>query len=146
VEEKDEYNFRWIAFNIGIKKFIDNPIWGYGIDNGKNIIFKYSPVPLLKPVNSHNYFINNLLDYGLIGFISLTTSILLLFRLFVRIKSSGPSIKPIGDLIMFLFIFHLITFQTYYQQFDRSLYFAFMVLIFFYLSQKLTYESINSSS
>ncbi|HRI19362.1 MAG TPA: O-antigen ligase family protein [Panacibacter sp.] len=146
VEEREDFNFRWIAFNTGIKKFIENPVLGYGMDNGKYIIFNYSKVNLVKPVNSHNYLINNLLDYGLIGFIPITIGIFNLFKFFKGIKKTGSSVKAVGDFIMLLFLFHLITLQTYYQQFDRSMYFVLMFLIFFYTSQKLTYERINSGS
>ena len=146
VEDKDESSFRWNAIKVGLEHFTDNPIFGFGLDNGKNVIFKYAPTISTKPTNSHNYFINNLLDFGLLGFGILSAALINLFIFYRKVRKWGAPNKMFSNFLVMLFIFNVITFQSYYHSFDRSIYFIFIFFIFFYFSQKLNNESVNMRS
>ncbi|HEK19631.1 MAG: hypothetical protein C0154_02815 [Mucilaginibacter sp.] len=141
VEDKDESSFRWVAFNVGMEHFLDRPFLGFGLDNSKKVIFKYAPTISPKPTNSHNYFVNNLVDFGLLGFSILTGALVSLFLFYRKIRKWRSLIKPMADLVTLLLIFNVITFQTYYHTFDRSMYFILIFLIFLYFSLKLNDES-----
>ncbi|MFD0763861.1 O-antigen ligase family protein [Mucilaginibacter lutimaris] len=146
VEDKDESSFRWNAIKVGLEHFTDKPIFGFGLDNGKNVIFKYAPTISNKPTNSHNYFINNLLDFGLLGFGVLSAALVNIFFFYRKTKKWRSLYKPLSDFLTMLFIFNIITFQSYYHSFDRSMYFVLIFFVFFYFSQKLNDESTNMRS
>lgn len=142
VDQADENNFRYLAFVAGFHLIPQQPIFGYGANSAGDVIRTYlrkrnvdkdSTLTLRNSVNAHDFFINELIDYGLVGFSLLFTFIFSFFRL--SFKKLRPIRRPHTYLIVLkqvcvcLSVYMIFRFTLYYHRFDQTFYFIWIVLI-----------------
>ncbi|MBC7486853.1 MAG: O-antigen ligase family protein [Cytophagaceae bacterium] len=131
VDKYEERNFRYMALEAAAEKIVEAPIFGYGVGQSGYLIQEH--LKLNKVINSHNFFANELLDYGLIGFSMLFIFLWQLYRLLLKIPNSivvqYASFDVIHKVTLALAAFMPFRFFLYYHRFDQTYYFIWASLI-----------------
>ena len=131
VDKYEERNFRYLALVAAMKKTMDAPILGYGVGRSGYVV--QEEMASNKVVNSHNFFANELLDYGFVGFILLFIFLWQLYRLLFSIPNALVKQYSYLDLLhkvtVALSVFMLFRFVLYYHRFDQTYYFIWAALI-----------------
>ena len=147
-----ESNFRLRALEAGVEKFNESPIFGNGIGRSGIVIYDYfRSIPdmwfyprfdIFENVNSHNIFINEILDFGIIGFLPLFLLLYFTYRLLFR------KIPPVNTdsynysfflAVKAISVLTFCRFILYYHRFDQAFYvffISFAIIIFGYMRNK----------
>lgn len=131
VEQYEEKNFRYSAILTALEKFQDAPFFGYGVGRSGEIIME--KLIEEKPINSHNLIADELIEYGLIGFIPLIIFLVRLYRLlFIQIKKQLVFFIYYEAFFLLAFalgFFLIFRFMLYYHRFDQTFYFIWAAFV-----------------
>lgn len=133
VEHYKERNSRYMMLSKSVSLFSESPLWGHGFDRSAYLFQKV--LKWYKPLNAHNFFANELINNGVLGFIPL---FLLFFNFFYL------SIKAVKDnkmyvnfkFVNFSFIgaglscFILFRLMLYYHNFNNTIYIIWSAIVF----------------
>jgi O-Antigen ligase len=147
IEMYDEKNFRYLAIDAALDKIQESFIMGYGVGQSGAIIKK--ALGTEKEINTHNFFGNELLDYGLLGFIPITIFLYIVFKLSFRVRPDQPTyINQMSLLNKATSVFLMFRFMLYYHRFDQAFYVIWVALVVIYIASinNQTYLSDESTS
>ncbi len=139
VDNLESSNFRYLALKASAEKIIEKPIFGHGMGNSGNLMKE--ALHLKKPINPHNLFANELLDYGLIPFVVLFSIIVrVLYFAFFKVKSGKDYLYTQNISLVVKAFSILIAFRLffYYHRFDQTMYLLWISLaILGYISNRI---------
>jgi O-antigen ligase len=142
INQASENNFRYLAVEAGFHLIPEQPILGHGANSSGDVIRTYlkkrnvnndSTLSLKNSVNAHDFFINELIDYGLVGFCLLFAFVYSFFKLSFkklrRIETSHTYLIVLKQVCVCLSMYMIFRFVLYYHRFDQTFYFVWIVLI-----------------
>jgi O-antigen ligase len=146
VTNADDANFRYKALQVSATEFLNEPIFGYGM--GQSAAVVNNKLRMGKDVNAHNFFANELLDYGLFGTVPLALALINVFIVVFKkkLKTDDTSLDQFRAVTIAFSTFMLFRLMLYYHEFNQSLYLVWISLaILQYMSIKKIYlnEGIN---
>lgn len=136
VQRYSEKNYRWLSFWAAFDQFQRAPLFGYGI--GRSAIELRRALDFKQAVNAHNLFANELVDFGIVGFLPLFIFLVKVYRInwrcYARCRYLPSLDQSFVILTTALGLFLLARLILYYHRFDQSFYVIWIAMVFFCVS------------
>lgn len=153
VTESEDRNYRYMSWDAAIHEIAESPIAGYGIGNSGKVVqhhfinnlhyFTNQYLDLTREVNTHNLLFNEMLDFGLLGFMPLLCVLIILY--YFAFDLSNPyyihdGYNILKKVLIAFGILLLFRFVLYYHRFDQTVYIIWMALVMGLRATRLNYR------